>query len=238
MALPNASRHLLRNVSLFSLAALAIATVQMTLPGRATDAAAVQTLPDPAIDLPTAAGQQTVVLAGGCFWGVEAVFEHVKGVSDVVSGYSGGDARSANYPMVSFGGTDHAEAVKITYDPAQVSYGQLLKIYFLVAHNPTELNRQGPDTGTQYRSAIFFANDEQKRVAQAYIDQLSQAQSFPDPIVTQLSPLNAFYAAEDYHQNFIDRNPDYPYVVIHDLPKLEQLRKQFPDLYKNSSLSL
>ncbi|HEY9630948.1 MAG TPA: peptide-methionine (S)-S-oxide reductase MsrA [Coleofasciculaceae cyanobacterium] len=238
MALPNASRHLLRNLSLFSLAALAIATVQMTLPGRATDAATVQTLPDPAVDLPTSAGLQTVVLAGGCFWGVEAVFEHVKGVSEVVSGYSGGDARSANYPMVSFGGTDHAEAVKITYDPAQVSYGQLLKIYFLVAHNPTELNRQGPDIGTQYRSAIFFANDAQKRVAQAYIDQLSQAQSFPEPIVTQLSPLNAFYAAEDYHQNFIDRNPDYPYVVMHDLPKLEQLRKQFPDLYKNSSPSL
>jgi peptide-methionine (S)-S-oxide reductase len=210
----------------------------MTLPGRATDAATVQTLPDPAVDLPTSAGLQTVVLAGGCFWGVEAVFEHVKGVSEVVSGYSGGDARSANYPMVSFGGTDHAEAVKITYDPAQVSYGQLLKIYFLVAHNPTELNRQGPDIGTQYRSAIFFANDAQKRVAQAYIDQLSQAQSFPEPIVTQLSPLNAFYAAEDYHQNFIDRNPDYPYVVMHDLPKLEQLRKQFPDLYKNSSPSL
>ena len=131
MALPNASRHLLRNLSLFSLAAVAIATVQMTLPGRATDAAAVQTLPDPSVDLPASTGLQTVVLAGGCFWGVEAVFEHVKGVSEVVSGYSGGDARSANYPMVSFGGTDHAEAVKITYDPAQVSYGQLLKIYFL-----------------------------------------------------------------------------------------------------------
>ena len=238
MPLPNfaSSRRLLRNLALFSLAAMAIAygTVQTTLPGRATDAATTaQTLPDPAVDLPTAAGQQTLVLAGGCFWGMEAVFEHVKGVSDVVSGFSGGDARSAHYEMVSFGGTGHAEAVKITYDPAQISYGQLLKIYFLVAHDPTELNRQGPDSGTQYRSAIFFANDEQKQVAQSYIQQLDKAHSFAKPIVTQLSPLNGFYAAEDYHQNFIDRNPDYPYVVFNDLPKLEQLRAQFPDLYKN-----
>jgi len=235
MPLPNSSRRLWRNLSLVSLTAVAIAYGAVMLPGRATDTSVVQTLPDPVVDIASDAvstGQQTAVLAGGCFWGMEAVFEHVKGVSDVVSGFSGGDANSAHYERVSFGGTGHAEAVKITYDPSQISYGQLLKIYFLVAHDPTELNRQGPDSGTQYRSAIFFANDEQKRVAQSYIEQLNKAHSFPEPIVTQLNPLNGFYAAEDYHQNFIDRNPDYPYVVINDLPKLEQLRKQFPTLYK------
>ena len=234
MSIPDSSRRLLRNLALFSLTAVAIAygASQMTLPSRATDASTAQTLPDPVVSLSSATGQQTAVLAGGCFWGLEAVFEHVKGVSDVVSGFSGGDARSAHYNMVSFGGTGHAEAVKITYDPAQISYGQLLKIYFSVAHDPTELNRQGPDSGTQYRSAIFFANDEQKQVAQSYIEQLNKAHSFSEPIVTQLNPLNGFYAAEDYHQNFIDRNPDYPYVVINDLPKLEQLRKQFPSLYQ------
>jgi peptide-methionine (S)-S-oxide reductase len=178
------------------------------------------------------AGQQTAVFAGGCFWGVEAVFEHVKGVSEVVSGFSGGKATKATYEEVSGGQTGHAEAVKITYDPAQISYGQLLKIYFAVAHNPTELNRQGPDTGTQYRSAIFFANTEQQRVAQAYIAQLSQAKVFGQPIVTQLAPLKDFYAAEDYHQDFIAHNPNHPYVVINDLPKLAQLRQQFPDRYK------
>ncbi len=178
------------------------------------------------------AGQQTAVLAGGCFWGVEAVFEHVKGVSNVVSGYSGGNESSPTYEMVSSGRTGHAEAVKITYDPSQVSYNQLLKLYFLVAHNPTELNRQGPDTGTQYRSAIFYASNEQKQAAQVYIDQLNKARVFNKPIVTQIVPLKNFQSAEDYHQNFIARNPYYPYVVVHDLPKLAQLRKQFPDLYK------
>ncbi|HEY9640732.1 MAG TPA: peptide-methionine (S)-S-oxide reductase MsrA, partial [Coleofasciculaceae cyanobacterium] len=171
--------------------------------------------------------------AGGCFWGMEAVFEHLKGVTDVVSGFSGGNADTAHYEQVSLGDTGHAEAVKITYDPAQISYGQLLKVYFSVAHDPTELNRQGPDAGTQYRSAIFFANDQQKQVAQDYINQLNNAHIFKQPIVTQLTPLNGFYAAEEYHQNFIDRNPNYPYVVIYDLPKLDQLRQQFPNLYKN-----
>jgi peptide-methionine (S)-S-oxide reductase len=189
-------------------------------------------IPDPKNNVSVVTGNQTAIFAGGCFWGVEAVFEHVKGVSDVVSGFSGGDKSSANYDAVSDGKTSHAEAVKITYDPAQISYGQLLKIYFAVAHDPTEVNRQGPDSGSQYRSAIFFTNPEQQQVAQAYIDQLSQAKVFARPIATQLNPLQAFYAAEEYHQNFIARNPNYPYVVVNDLPKLKQLEKQFPNLYK------
>ncbi|HLO48120.1 MAG TPA: peptide-methionine (S)-S-oxide reductase MsrA [Kamptonema sp.] len=192
-------------------------------------------VPEPTTDIATsmAKGKQTAVLAGGCFWGVEAVFEHLKGVSSVVSGYSGGNEATANYEVVSSGETDHAESVEITYDPSQISYGQLLKIYFAVAHDPTELNRQGPDEGRQYRSAIFFSNDEQKRVAAAYIEQLNKAHVFSQPIVTQLVPLKSFYAAEEYHQDFIARNPNYPYVVVNDLPKLSQLREQFPDLYKN-----
>lgn len=193
------------------------------------------TFPDPATDSPVAATSidQTAVFAGGCFWGMEAVFQHLKGVSDVVSGFSGGSATTAHYEQVSFGQTGHAEAVKITYDPAQISYGQLLKVYFSVAHDPTQLNRQGPDRGTQYRSAIFFANDEQKQIAQAYINQLNNAHFFSQPIVTQVVALTDFYPAEDYHQDFIDRNPAYPYVVIHDLPKLERLKEQFPNQYRN-----
>jgi peptide-methionine (S)-S-oxide reductase len=177
-------------------------------------------------------GKQTAVFAGGCFWRMEAVFEHLKGVSEVVAGFSGGSATTANYETVSTGSTGHAESVQITYDPAKISYNQLLKIYFLVAHDPTELNRQGPDTGTQYRSAIFFANDNQKKIAQTYINQLQRAHTFPHPIVTQLVPLKSFYRAEEYHQHFIDHNPNYPYVVINDLPKLAQLRTQFPEMYK------
>jgi peptide-methionine (S)-S-oxide reductase len=185
----------------------------------------------PADTSPTAAtGLQTAVLAGGCFWGVEAVFEHLQGVSNVVSGFAGGEAQMANYAAVSNGTTGHAEAVKITYNPQQISFGQLLKIYFLVAHDPTEVNRQGPDNGTQYRSAIFFANLQQQRVAQIYIDRLNQAHIFAQPIATQLRPLSNFYPAEEYHQNFIARNPNYPYVVVNDLPKLDRLRQQFPDL--------
>ena len=189
----------------------------------------------PATDISTnetSARKQTAVLSGGCFWGMEAVFEHLKGVSNVVSGFSGGSAATANYEIVSSGMTGHAESVKITYDPSQISYSQLLKIYFLVAHDPTQLNAQGPDTGTQYRSAIFFANDEQKRVAQSYIDQLNTEHVFPKHIVTQLVPLKGFYQAEEYHQHFIDRNPMYPYVVVNDLPKLAQLQAQFPKMYK------
>ena len=191
-------------------------------------------IPDPAVDAPlaTSKGEQTAVLAGGCFWGIEAVFEHVKGVTDVKSGYSGGSADTAQYETVSTGETGHAESVRITYDPSQVSYGQLLKVFFSVAHDPTELNRQGPDTGTQYRSAIFYSNEEQKRIARAYIDQLNSAKVFKQTIVTQVTALQAFHEAEAYHQDYLDHHPDQPYIIINDLPKVENLRKQLPGLYK------
>src|SRR5258706_10573452 len=196
-------------------------------------AASAKSIPDPAVDAPLAStkGEQIAVLAGGCFWGVEAVFEHVKGVSDVKSGYSGGSTATAQYEKVGTGETGHAESVKITYDPAQISYGQLLKVYFSVAHDPTELNRQGPDSGTQYRSSIFYANDEQKRIALAYIDQLNQAKVFAQPIVTQVVALKAFYPAEAYHQDYAVHHPNEPYIAINDLPKVEHLRQLLPDLY-------
>ena len=196
--------------------------------------ASATAIPDPALDAPLASakGEQTAVLAGGCFWGVEAVFEHVKGVTEVRSGYSGGSPSTAQYEEVGSGQTGHAESVRITYDPAQISYGQLLKVFFSVAHDPTELNRQGPDTGTQYRSAIFFANDEQKRIAQAYIDQLNRAKVFARPIVTQVARLQSFNEAEAYHQDYLVNHPDEPYIVINDMPKVENLRKQLPGLYK------
>lgn len=190
-------------------------------------------IPDPNVDAPLASvkGEQSAVLAGGCFWGVEAVFEHVKGVKAVTSGYSGGSAKTANYEMIGGGDTGHAEAVRITYDPSQITYGRLLKIFFSVAHNPTELNRQGPDTGTQYRSAIFYSTDEQKRIADAYVAQLNQAKVFDRRIVTQIVSLTAYYPAEAYHQDFAARHPDHPYIVRHDLPKVENLRLQFPELF-------
>jgi peptide-methionine (S)-S-oxide reductase len=190
-------------------------------------------LPDPKIDAPlaTAKGTQTAVFAGGCFWGVEAVFEHVKGVTQVVSGYSGGSADTAKYDEVSSGSTGHAESVRISYDPSRISYGQLLQVFFSVAHDPTELNRQGPDTGTQYRSAVFFGNDEQKRVAESYIAQLQGIRAFSRPIVTQVTPLKAFYEAEVYHQDYLVRHPNQPYIVINDLPKIANLQRQFPALY-------
>lgn len=174
----------------------------------------------------------TAVFAGGCFWGMEAVFEHLKGVSEVVSGYSGGTQSTAHYDIVSSGSTGHAESIKVSYEPSQISYSQLLKVYFLVAHDPTQLNRQSPDSGTQYRSAIFFKDIEQKRNAQTVMAELNKSHVFASPIVTQLVPLKDFYAAEGYHQDFIAHNPNYPYVVVNDLPKIEQLRKQFPTLYK------
>jgi peptide-methionine (S)-S-oxide reductase len=197
-------------------------------------ASAPVTLPNPAIDVPVAAqkGLQTAVFAGGCFWGIEAVFEHVKGVSRAVSGYAGGTVARPSYEQVTTGTTGHAEAVEVTYDSSQVSYGTLLKVFFSVAHDPTELNRQGPDVGTQYRSAIFYANDGQKRVAEAYIDQLTKAKAFPRPIVTQVAPLRAFYPAEDYHQDYLAHNPTQPYIVINDMPKLEALKQQLPELWK------
>jgi peptide-methionine (S)-S-oxide reductase len=191
-------------------------------------------IPDPTLDAPLAAtkGEQVAVLAGGCFWGIEAVFEHVKGVNGVTVGYSGGDAKTAHYEMVSEGDTGHAEAVQITYDPSKISYGQLLKVFFSVAHDPTELNRQGPDTGTQYRSAIFYVSEEQKRIAEAYINQLNQAKVFEGAIVTQTVALNSFYKAEAYHQDYALHHPDEPYIAVNDLPKVASLRKEFPALYK------
>ena len=190
-------------------------------------------IPDPVVDLQRTPvrGPRTAVLGGGCFWGLQAVFEHVKGVTAVTAGYSGGSAETANYEAVSDGLTGHAEAVRITYDPAQITYGQLLKVFFSVAHDPTEINRQGPDTGTQYRSVIFYAIEGHRRIAQAYINQLNQAKVFERPIATQVVGLHRFYQAESYHQDFAISHPDDPYIVINDLPKVANLRKQMPNLY-------
>lgn len=227
-------RRLMFGLSIASLTAIALMSILRTpLPTLDRDPPiSSDPIPNPTTDVSTAAGKQTAIFAGGCFWGVEAVFEHLKGVTQVVSGYSGGSAATAHYGMVSSGLTGHAESVKVTYDPSQISYGQLLKVYFSVAHDPTQLNQQSPDHGSQYRSAIFFTNNDQKQVAQAYVEQLNQAHSFRKLIVTQIVPLQEFYAAEDYHQDFIDRNPSYPYVVVHDLPKLKRLREQFSNLYR------
>jgi peptide-methionine (S)-S-oxide reductase len=194
---------------------------------------AITAVPSPALDaaLATTKAEQTAVVSGGCFWGIQAVFQHVKGVISATSGYSGGAANTAEYELVSNGDTGHAESVKIVYDPSQITYGQLLRVFFSVAHDPTELNRQGPDTGSQYRSAIFYGSDEQKRIAEAYIAQLEKAKVFPRPIVTQLVPLKAFYAAEAYHQDYAARHPDNPYIVYNDAPKVAHLRQEFPELY-------
>ena len=188
--------------------------------------------PAPAVDVPLAAatGQQTAVLAGGCFWGVQAVFQHLKGVASVTSGYSGGRVKSPSYESVSMGVTGHAETVSIVYDPSQITYGQLLMVFFSVVHDPTQWNRQGPDTGSQYRSAIFYTNEDQKRIAQAYIAQLDAAKVYSRKIVTKVEPFQAFYAAENYHQDYLKNNPDNPYIVYNDLPKLENLKKEFPNL--------
>jgi peptide-methionine (S)-S-oxide reductase len=178
-----------------------------------------------------APGEETVVFAGGCFWGVQAVFQRIRGVTKAVSGYAGGSAGTARYELVSRGTTGHAESVEVTWDPARVSYAQLLQVFFTVAHDPTELNRQGPDVGTQYRSAIFFTTPAQKTGAQAYIDQLAAAKKFPRAIVTQVVPLAGFHRAEDYHQDYFNRHPDEPYIVYNDWPKVDSLRKAFPSLY-------
>ena len=189
--------------------------------------------PSPVLDVPLAATQteQSAVLAGGCFWGTQAVFEHVKGVISVTSGYTGGANSTAEYKQVSTGRTGHAEAVKIIYDASKITYGQLLKVFFSVAHDPTQLNRQGPDTGTQYRSAIFYADDEQKHIADTYIAQMEKAKVFKHPIVTQVVPSDAFYAAEAYHQEYVMHHPHSLYVVLHDKPKLAHLRREFAELY-------
>jgi len=190
-------------------------------------------LPSPTLDAPIAAvkAKQTAVVAGGCFWGIQSVFQHIKGVVSATSGYSGGAANTAEYELVSSGNTGHAESVRIVYDPSQITYGQLLRVFFSVAHDPSQLNRQGPDSGSQYRSAIFYGNEEQRRIAEAYIAQLTAAKAFPHPIVTQVVPLKGFYPAESYHQDYAERHPYDPYIVYNDAPKLTHLRQQFPDLY-------
>ena len=190
-------------------------------------------LPDYSGDQPKAStAEATAVFAGGCFWGVDAVFKHLKGVKNVVSGYSGGNAGTAKYMLVGTGTTGHAEAVKVTFDPSQIAYTDLMKVFFSVAHDPTELNRQGPDVGPQYRSAIFYANEQQKELAQRYISQLNAAKAFGKPVVTEVAALDKFYPAEDYHQNYLALHPNQPYIVYNDLPKLEALKKQFPAWYR------
>jgi len=211
---------------------LFLAVVAVTVACTAGNAAGVA-IPGPTVDAAKAAksGEQTAVVAGGCFWGIQAVFQHVKGVKNATSGYSGGEARTAQYEVVSTGETGHAESVKITYDPAQITYGELLRVFFSVAHDPTQLNRQGPDEGTQYRSVIFYNNDAQKKIAEACIAELDKAKVFPRSIVTQVVPLKAFYPAEAYHQNYATLHPDQPYIVYNDAPKVAHLREEFPELY-------
>ena len=213
------------------LAALAVGAVLWHSPMLAAEQAVL--LPSPALDNPKSAGtSQTAVLAGGCFWGVQGVFEHVRGVQRVIAGYAGGERSTAHYEMVSSGNTGHAESVKITFDPAAISYGQILQIAFSVVHDPTQLNRQGPDVGSQYRSSVFYADDTQKHIAEAYIAQLQQAHVFASPIVTRVDPLHGFYPAEDYHQDYLINNPSNPYIAMNDLPKITNFRKTFPDLYR------
>jgi peptide-methionine (S)-S-oxide reductase len=197
-------------------------------------------IPAPAMDAtaPGSTASQTIVLAGGCFWGVQGVFEHTKGVTRAVSGYSGGKKETAHYEMVGTERTGHAESVQVTFDPKQISYGKILQIYFSVAHNPTELNYQGPDQGPSYRSAIFYANDDQKRVAEAYIAQLDKVHVFSGPIVTKLEPLTAFYPAEDYHQDFLVLHPSHPYIVFNDVPKVDNLKRLFVDYYRDAPVTV
>ncbi len=217
---------------------MALATALLVLAGLAIQgfpaaAEGARVVPAPAVDVPPGpATSAVVVLAGGCFWGVQGVFQHVKGVTSAVSGYAGGDKKTAEYETVSGGRTGHAESVQVTFDPRQISYGRLLQIFFSVVHDPTELNRQGPDFGTQYRSAIFPTNVEQADVAKAYIAQLDQTHVFKKAIVTRIEPDRAFYPAENYHQDFLTRNPRYPYIAINDLPKIEDLKRLWPDVYR------
>ncbi len=220
-----------RMLSWLSVGALVLLPFAWQLAARSAEQAVA--IPASAIDEPASdARLETTVVAGGCFWGVQGVFQHVKGVTSAVSGYAGGGSTTARYDDVGTGMTGHAESVQITFDPKQVSYGQLLRIYFSVAHDPTQLNRQGPDSGTQYRSAIFPANESQLKVASAYIAQLQKSGAFPHPIVTVVEPGKSFYAAEAYHQDFLTLNPTYPYIVFNDLPKIDHLKQMFPDLYR------
>jgi peptide-methionine (S)-S-oxide reductase len=217
-----------RIASLFGAVALGALLLRTPLLG----AEAPVIISPPVIDNPKSTGPlQSAVLSGGCFWGVQGVYEHVRGVKNVLAGYAGGERATAEYETVSSGTTGHAESVKITFDPAMISYGQILQIAFSVVHDPTQLNRQGPDVGTQYRSAIFYADDTQKRIAEAYIRQLDQAHAFARPIVTQVNQLKGFYPAEAYHQDYLIHNPNQPYIVFNDLPKIENFRRTFPEIY-------
>jgi peptide-methionine (S)-S-oxide reductase len=208
-------------------------TLVSVLAFRQAHAGSTTRLPDPATDTPLAksARHETAVFSGGCFWGVQAVFEHVKGVVSATSGYTGGEASTAHYEMVSEGNTGHAESVSVVYDPSQISYGQLLKVFFSVAHDPTQVNRQGPDTGPQYRSMISYGNAEQKRIAEAYIEQLNKSKVFSRPIATQVVALKSFYPAEGYHQDYAAHHPDDPYIFFNDAPKVRHLEQEFPQLY-------
>jgi peptide-methionine (S)-S-oxide reductase len=223
------------NLRINHLAVLVVAAVAGSLAvAVARNGAPLKALvPAPAFDRPlsTSEGTETMVVAGGCFWGVQAVFQHVKGVVSATSGYAGGTARTAQYEIVSSGGTGHAESVKVTYDPSRISYGQLLKVFFSVAHDPTQLNEQGPDVGPQYRSVVFVGDDMQRRIAKGYIDQLTAAKVFSRRIVTDVTPLQAFYEAEAYHQDYFTLHPLDPYIMINDRPKVEALQRQFPELY-------
>ena len=211
-----------------AIGALALAAIAIG-PSRASEEAVV--IPPPTLDVQAADGIQTAVIAGGCFWGVQGVYQHTAGVLNAVSGYSGGSKMTANYTMIGTGTTGHAEAVEIKYDPKKISYGKILQIFFSVVHDPTQLNRQGPDVGTQYRSAIFAVNDEQKKVADAYIAQLNAAKVYKKPIVTKVGPLQAFFPAEDYHQDYLTLHPNQPYIAYNDLPKVENLKKIFAQNY-------
>jgi peptide-methionine (S)-S-oxide reductase len=226
---------MLTNIGRTLFALLVVAGIVLVLGNRATAANTERPglLPAAVVDEPLAAarGEQTAVFAGGCFWGVQAVFQHVKGVKSALSGYAGGRVASPSYEQVSSGTTGHAESVRVVYDPSQITYGQLLRVFFSVAHDPTQLNRQGPDVGTQYRSAIFYANDSQKRIARAYIDQLTQAKAFRRPIVTEVSALDRFNVAEAYHQDYATLHPYEPYIMINDAPKVASLKREFGDLY-------
>jgi len=225
-------RHKLQTLTM---AAAVLAVVAVAIRSHPAAAETARVVPLPAIDMPPGdASSAVVVLAGGCFWGVQGVYQHVKGVTNAVSGYAGGDKKTADYEVVSTGRTGHAESVQLTYDPRQISYGRLLQIFFSVAHDPTEVNRQGPDVGTQYRSAIFPANTEQARVAQAYIAQLDQTHAFKKPIATRIELDRAFYPAEAYHQDFLVRNPTSPYIVFNDLPKVADLKRLFPEAYRTT----
>jgi peptide-methionine (S)-S-oxide reductase len=224
------TRRSLKRLSLYAAAIglLAVSAIKVA-PSFAAEEAVI--IPPPAVDVQNASGLQTAVLAGGCFWGVQGVFQHTAGVVNAVSGYSGGAKTSADYNMVSTGTTGHAEAVEVKYDPKKISYGKILQIFFSVVHDPTQLNRQGPDTGTQYRSAIFTTSDEQKKVAEAYIAQLNAAKVYKKPIVTKIGALEAFFAAEAYHQDYLTLHPNQPYIAYNDLPKVENLKKIFAENY-------